>query len=1011
MDADKRFIKLCKILEKQAWQPITRLEGLEAVKCGFKKNNTPPADGWKPFSFLQGKDQHFWLRTKFATPKARENCRLVLQVYIGDAKGWDVSNPQGLLYLNGQMVQGLDINHTEVFLEPDREYDLYLYLYTSTLSRPFEVFMDLGYLDTEIEGLYYDLQTPLEAMQIQNQNVTEHKDILSCLTQAADLLDMRQVYSPEYKAGIRRAREFMEKAFYQKLCSPEGKPVVHCIGHTHIDVEWLWARNQTREKIQRSFATAKALMDDYPEYRFTLTQPELYRYLKEEAPEKYAELKQLVAQGRWEPEGSMWVECDCNVTGGESLIRQILHGKKFFREEFGVDSKILFLPDVFGYSAALPQILKKSGIDYFVTSKISWNDTNTMPNDTFCWQGIDGTDILTYFITTGTATPNHEMRRFGGYIGMNTPSHILGTWDRYKQKQHCKHTLTTFGYGDGGGGPTRRMLELRRRMDRGIPGIPVTKSDFLLPFLQTVEKEFTENCRKLRSTPRWKGELYLEFHRGTYTSVAKNKKNNRKSELALQKSEALSYTDLFHGGSYDAEGIYHSWRKVLHNQFHDILPGSSIREVYDGTDADYAQISAFCGDVISSKLAAIAGKLNTKGGLLVYNPLGFARGGHICVNGETVALPQPIPGFGWAVVDAFDTENSVTVSGLAAENAHYRMTLDKAGRIISLFDKDANREVFAEGQKGNELQVFDDRPFDYDVWEMSEYYKSNMYVLDVPAVITPITDGCRSGFRVERTYYDSRICQNIWLYNDSRRIDFDTELDWHEKDQILKTAFPLDIFTDKATYEIQFGHVSRPTHTNTGWDQAKFEVCAHKWADLSENGYGVALLNDCKYGFSTEGSTLKLTMLKCSPHPDPNPDNTYADQGKHTFSYALLPHVGTLYDANVIREAYSFNQPFETLPIAAQAGILPESYSLVSCDDANVVVETAKKAEASDDLVVRLYETFCSRGSATLQVAEGFREVWLCDMLENELEKLAFSNNCVTIPLKHFEIVTLKFKL
>lgn len=1010
MDADKRFIKLCKDLEKQAWQTYGMLTGLEYTPCGYKQDNTPPTEGWKPLERLVGKDQHFWVRTKFTTPAAKESCRVLLKLYTDIKRGWDAANPQGILYLNGKMVQGVDIYHTEAFLEPDTDYQLHLYLYSGYENLSFDLLLELGYLDMDVEGLYYDIQTPLEAMQVLNGNTSEYKQIYAALTQAADLLDLRRVHSRQYKDSVLAARRFLEEEFFQKVCTLDRKPTVHCIGHTHIDVEWKWARNQTREKMQRSFSTAKALMDDYPEYRFTLTQPELYRYLKEEAPEKYEELKALVAQGRWEPEGAMWVECDCNVTGGESFIRQILQGKKFFREEFGAENKILFLPDVFGYSAALPQILKKSGLDYFVTSKISWNDTNTMPYDTFYWQGIDGSDILTYFITTGDAVKNHEMRRMGTYVGLHHPTQILGTWDRYKQKEYNTHTITTFGYGDGGGGPSRRMLEMQRRMDRGLPGIPVTKSDFLLPFLQTVEAEFTENCKKLKKTPRWVGELYLEFHRGTYTSVAKNKKGNRKSELALQKTEALSYTDLLHGGSYDAQGIYHAWRKVLHNQFHDILPGSSIKEVYDGTDVDYARISAFCADTVSQKLAALAGKVQTKGGLLVYNPLGFARGGHICLDGKTVALKQAIPGFGWAVVDAFDAENCVAVNGLTAENAHYRMTLDEAGRIVSLFDKDAGREVFLAGQKGNELQVFDDRPFNYDVWEMSEYYKSNMYVLDSPATITPISDGCRSGFRVERQYYDSRICQNIWLYSDSRRIDFDTDIDWHEKDQILKTAFPLDIFTDKATYEIQFGHVSRPTHSNTSWEQAKFEVCAHKWADLSENGYGVSLLNDCKYGFSTEGSTLKLTMLKCSAHPDPNPGRDYADQGKHTFSYALLPHIGTIYEAEVVREAYGFNQPLEVLPVAAQEGVLPECYSLVSCDTPNVILETVKKAEDSEDMIVRLYEAHCSRGKATVQVAEGFREAWLCDMMENELEKLDFANNCVTIPVKHFEIVTLKFK-
>jgi len=1006
----KRIEKICKLLKNYSVIPMEKLEGLEVVECGYKQDNTPPETGWAPLEFLVGKDKHFWLRTSFRTPKTIEpGRRYLLNIVSNGVKGWDASNPQGLLYLNGKMVQGLDINHTEAFLEPDREYMLHLYMYTAELARPFELTLQLCMLDMETEGLYYDLQVPFEALGVYNENTTEYKDTRSALEQAVNLLDLRQPHSTAYKASVLAARAFMAEEFYEKLCSTEGKPVMHCIGHTHIDVEWRWARNQTREKIQRSFSTAKALMDDYPEYPFTLSQPELYRYLKEEAPEKYQELKELVRQGRWEPEGSMWVECDCNVTSGESMIRQILQGKRFFKEEFGVDNRILFLPDVFGYSAAMPQILKKSGIDYFVTSKISWNDTNTMPNDTFRWQGIDGTDILTYFITTWKALPNHEARRYGTYVGHIDASHALGGWDRYKQKEYNKHILNTFGYGDGGGGPSRVMLEKQRRLSKGLPGIPVTKMDFLLPFMQTVEKNFNESCAKLRKTPKWVGELYLEFHRGTYTSMAKNKLGNRKSELALQKAEALSYADLYTGGSYDAPGLYGAWRKVLHNQFHDILPGSSIKEVYDGTDMDYAQIGAFCRDTIDGKLQALAQRVDTKGGLLVYNSLGFARGGNILVDGQTVELTQDIPAYGWAVLPAPKAENAVTVDGLTAENRYYRITLDEAGRIVSLFDKEAGREVILAGQRGNELQVFEDHPYEYDVWELSEYYKSVKYTLDAPAQITPITDGSRSGFRVSKTYCDSVITQNIWLYSDSRRIDFENEIDWHEKDQILKVSFPVDVFADRAAYEVQFGHVYRPTHSNTSWDQAKFEVCAHKWVDISENGYGVALLNDCKYGFNAEGSTLKLTMLKCSVHPDPNPEKAYADQGIHRFSYSLLPHSGSLYDAGVIREAYSFNQPLEVLPVQAHDGTLPQQFSLVSCDAPNVIVETVKKAETGEDMIVRLYESHCRRCDARITVAAGFKKAYICDMMENELEELAFEGNSVTIPVKNFEIVTLKF--
>jgi len=991
----------CNHLLEWSVQPVEALTDLEVAESGYKKGHTPPAEGWTKLSYLQGRDRHFWIRTKVQTPPPQEGKQYLLRFTTG-IRGWDSINPQGLLYLNGHMTQGLDTNHTEAFVDGSTSYEVVIYFYTGIVSAPFPFQVELVSRDTEADALYYDILTPLEALDFLNENTTEYRQILTALEQAVNLVDTRAPHSAVFFESIRTAREYLETEFYNNICTTEGKPVVHCIGHTHIDVEWKWARQQTREKMQRSFSTANALMEKYPEYLFTLSQPELYRYLKEEAPEKYEELKRWVEENRWEPEGSMWVECDCNLVSGESFVRQLLQGKQFFRNEFGRENKTLFLPDVFGYSAALPQILKKSGVDYFVTSKISWNDTNTLPVDTFLWEGIDGTDIFTSFITARGAGKNHEYGRISTYVGKINASFAIGAWDRFQQKDYSDHVLLTFGYGDGGGGPTREDLEKQRRLSRGIPGVPVTKMDFLLPYLRTTEQAFYENCSKLGRIPKWIGELYLEFHRGTYTSMAKNKRGNRKSEFLLQKGEALSYTDLFLGGSYDQTGINQAWRKVLHDQFHDILPGSSILEVYEGTDKDYAAIGTYCNDLIQRKLSAIAPRLNTQGGTLVYNALGFPRNGTVSINGQTCELTEPIPAFGWRVVSPFQPDCAVTLNGLTAENPYYILQLDETGRIVSLFDKTAGREVFSA--PGNEFQAFEDFPYRYDNWEISDYYKSKQYVLDAPASIKAVHDGSRAGFRIEKVYMDSIIVQHIWLYSRSRRVDFDTDIQWHQQHQILKIAFPLDVHTDSAAYEIQFGHVKRPTHRNTSWDAARFEVCAHKWVDLSENGYGVALLNDCKYGYSTEGSVLNLTALKAGT--DPNPQ---ADQGEHRFSYSLLPHTGSLQDAGVIREAYSFNQPLEALQAPAASGSLPETFTLVSCDKENVILETIKKAENSDDMILRLYETFNSRCTAAITVAPGFTRACLCDLMENELEQLPFDGRSLTLPVKNFELITIKF--
>ena len=982
------------------------LEGVEYVKCGYKTDNSFPESGWQPFTAdtkMTGRDAHYWLRASFKTPPKKENTSYYIKCTTGFEGEWDGTNPQGIIYLNGEMVQGVDTNHTEIYLEPDTEYTMYNYFYLGLIKNNVPLHMAMYELDEKSEQLYYDIRVPYDVFMMHRQNEDAHEIIIPVLEQTCNLIDFRKPFSDEYKASVSRAVDFIEEEFYKKICTEEGKPIVDCIAHTHIDIEWLWARAQTREKIQRSFTNALALMKKYPEYKFMLSQPELYRYLKEEAPEKYEELKQLVKEGRWEPEGAMYVEADCNLISGESLVRQIYQGKRFFKDEFGVDNKILFLPDVFGYSAAIPQILKKSGIRHFVTSKISWNETNTMPVDCFMWEGLDGTEIFTNFITAQNYK-GIDPDRYTTYVGHLTPSEIKGTWNKFIEKQYSHRALSTYGFGDGGGGPTKEMLENQRRLSKGIPGMPVTKLPTLIEHLDKKREEFDESCKKLKRTPKWVGELYLELHRGTYTSMAKNKRGNRKSEQALGKAEGLSYIGLMLGSEYDAKGLYNNWNRVLHNQFHDIIPGSSIKDVYDGTDVDYKEIAEYTDGVINEKIGVIAKNITTDGGLLVYNPSGFERSGIATVGGKTVELTEAIPAFGWKVVNKFNDECRVAVNGLTAENKFYKMTLDNAGRIAELFDKSANRQVFKSGEYGNEFQAFEDFPRLYDNWEITDYYKQKKWVLDDEAQITPVTDGSRAGFRVVKKYLDSEIIQNIWLYSDTDSIDFDTDIDWHERNQVLKVAFPVDVHANTATYETQFGHIERPTHGNTSWDQAKFEVCAHKWVTVAENGYGVGLLNDCKYGFNTEGSTMKLTVLKCSQYP-----NEEADQGAHKLTYSIMAYEGDFREAGVINEAYALNQPFTVAQVCANKGALADEFSLVSCDRANVIVETVKKAEDDDGMIVRMYDAFNRRANATVTVAEGFKKAYLCDLMENEIEQLELSDNKVTVPVSNFEIITLKF--
>ena len=1007
MSYEKEKVKITfERLKEYAWRHVENVTEMEYVKSeAYKNGNTPPMGGWEVFPVdtrIGGADMHYWFRSKFKTPEADKDCYFVLQCTTGREGLWNGSNPQCLMYLNGEMVQGFDTNHTDTYLEPDTEYTMHNYVYIGSIEELIDHKIAIKSVNSRIEKLYHDMRVPFECCEMLEENSDDYINIMSALIGTANCIDFRNPYSKEYYDSIEKAISFIETELYEKLCSTDGKPVVNCIGHSHIDVEWLWTRFQTREKIQRTASTVTTLMKKYPEFKFMLTQPEIYQYLKEEASEKYEEVKELVKEGRWEPEGAMYVESDCNLVSGESFVRQILYGKRFFKDEFDVESNILFHPDVFGYSGALPQILKKSGIDYFATSKISLNDTNTFPNDTFIWKGIDGTEIFTHLVTSQEYT--HEPTRRTVYGGMLEPKWIKGNWNRYQQKEYCKSTMMTFGWGDGGGGPTGEMLENAKRLEKGIPGMPVVKIKFMREILEDIKKQFEEGCRKNHYVPKWEGEMYLEFHRGTYTSVARNKKNNRKSELMMQNIEALSCIDEMFGGEYDKAGIDKNWKLVLHNQFHDIIPGSSIKEVYELSDIDYANIKDYCEGEIKKKIEMLAGNVKADSGILVYNPLGFERRGNICINGKTVETNEKIPAFGWKVLSNFDAQSEVKISGLTAENKFYIMTLDNAGRVIRLFDKSAEREVIVSGKVGNEMQVFEDMPRVYDNWEINDYYVHKQWIVDEPCEIKPITDGTRGGFEVKRKYMNSEIVQHIWLYTKSRRIDFENSIDWHENEQLLKFAFPLDVHFNSATYEIQYGNVTRPAHQNTSWDKAKFEVFGHKWVDVSENGYGVALLNDCKYGHNIDGDTLKITAIKCGRWP-----NDKDDREKHTFTYSLLPHMGDLYSSGVINEAYCLNQPLISADVSGGCGTLENEFSFVSCDKPNVIIETVKKAEDENGVIVRMYDAFDSRTKAEITVADGFKKAYLCDLMENNIKELEFDGNIVKIPVSNFEIVTLRF--
>ena len=888
-------------------------------------------------------------------------------------------------------------------------YDVYLYAYTgrmviagssraaSPVAIPavFSVGLRAGLrrVHTNIEQLWYDIKIPLDTLAFLDHNGREYAQTLEHLYRAVSMLDLFEVGSEAFWRSVQRAQNYMTETFYGRYCHEQPSTVL-CVGHTHIDCAWLWTLQQTREKVQRSFSTVVELMKRYPEYKFTSSQPLLYRKLKEEAPTIYAKVKRLIKEGRWECEGAMWVEADCNLSSGESLVRQIVYGKRFFKEEFGKDNRILWLPDVFGYSAALPQILKKSGVDWFVTSKIAWNDTNTMPYETFRWQGIDGTEINSYFLTAKNITEPNMRITYGGEA---TPNMIAGTYDRYTQKELTDEVMIPYGYSDGGGGPTAEYLEMIRRESKGIPGMPNAKTGFLGGFFDRLEKRIED-----QKIPQWRGELYLEFHRGTYTSVCKNKRYNRYSEFLYSNAELMGVIGkLMLNTPFPKTELRRGWEMILTNQFHDIIPGSSIPEVYEQSDKDYAEIARIGERIVASIQQSVARSLDQKHAYVVFNPHSFEGDGCVRLNGKA-ALVKHIPAKGYACTADFVCENHVRVENGAVETDVFTVRFDEHWQMISLYDKVHGREVLRQGEIGNEIRIYPDYPDAYDAWEWQEYSLDHYQSLTALDRVQTVEDGARKGIRIVRPYRSSTLTQTMWFYDSVFRIEFETVADWHEQHLMVKAAFPVNVNSGKASYEIQFGTVERPTHKNTSWEQAKFEVCAHKYADLSDGGYGIALINDCKYGYDIHDGVMQLSLLRSPTHPNA------VDRGEIAFTYAICPHTGTLVQSDVAKQAYLLNYPMTVLPTVGNADVLPVSYSLVSVDCDHVLCETVKEAEESDALILRLYEYKNMSGKIKITFGFDVKQVFVCDLLENDLTELDINGRSISVDVKNFEILTLK---
>jgi alpha-mannosidase len=994
--------------------------------------------------FWSGRDRYLWLHTEFEVPGEWKG-KDVLGVFdfglTGDGHN---SGFESLLFIDGFPYQGVDGNHREVFFKAPAgkkqafDFRLWSGLEGGGPRRVMDHQIKAAFfctLETSVDELYYLLQNMILTVNELPENDPAKSRLRNILVEGYRLIDFTNPGSGGFTASAGKALDYYRRNL--KALNRQKDVSVSFIGHTHIDLSWLWRYWHTREKGERSFSTVLRLMERYPEYIFLQTQAQLYESVKEDYPDLFKAIAKRVAQGRWEASGSMWVEADCNIPSGESLVRQILYGKGFFKKEFGADNTFLWLPDVFGYNWALPQILKKSGIDTFITTKISWSEINRMPHDTFIWTGMDGSEVLTHFITT----PDTGNAWFYTYNGRILPRTVKGIWDSYRDKEMNQDLLFSYGFGDGGGGVTRDMLENIRALSK-LPGLPLLKTERVDSYLKRLHRKISGrgaggNAKYSRLLHNFDRELYLEYHRGTYTSQAYTKKMNRRLELLYRDAEILQSlgalkTKKWDGGAW--EKLREGWKLILKAQFHDIIPGSSIAEVYEDTGRDHQAAMELGKAVLAGGLEGLARKdgdtvtlINTalwKRCGLAALPLPGKGKVPVCDGGVPLTqvssfereeklyawLGEAAP-LGTKAVRYENAGNTAELPRLKAgkpgvftlrkngiDTPFYKLKWDALGRLTSLYDKQAKRETLSA--PGNELQIFEDRPKSNDAWEIEAAIDLKREVIGkLVSLKVEETGPLFARIRFVWTYNKSKISQDMILYTVHKRIDFKTEADWQERSKLLKVSFPVNIRSVSARYEIQYGSLERNTTRSTSWDEAQFEVVGHQWADYSEKGFGVALMNDSKYGYDIKEGVMRLSLLKSAEYPD-----TEADRGLQRFTYSIYVHSEPWYASDLIPLAWDLNAPLITVPGKAEFG------DLVKISSGGAALDAIKKSEDGNDIILRVHENHGGRSPLKIEFTapvSGWAEANLMEEAPGPFRK----QQIIKRELKPFEIVTFRIKL
>ncbi|MCK5128689.1 MAG: alpha-mannosidase [Clostridiales bacterium] len=1006
---------------KLMFEPVITLEALRyntkqhlrQVPTGVDWQTIKKGEKWgAPYESM-------WLKSRFSIPEEYTDRKLVLCSDIGayECLIFLDGEPSGLFNKDGKILGG---NHSIGLItqkaESGRTYDLAIECYSGTPCLGYNPYHNYGKKEVskdkfirtyqslivcaireDVAEFLFDLRTLNQLLAALDESSCRRGEVLVALMDAYKEVCQFPVDVDEsqWRSQMHLAHRAIKNALSMKNGTSSGK--VGLIGHAHMDTAWLWTVEETKRKCARTYSNALSLMDWYPEYTFIQSSALHSAWMRDYYPSIFENMKARIAEGRYEPNGAVWVECDCNITGGESMVRQFLWGQNFTMKEFGYKSDSFWLPDTFGYNSAIPQIMKGVGAKYFLTTKMEWNESNKFPYESFVWKGMDGTSVLVH------------LNRTNVWPDVKT---VIKNYKELPDKHVSPSKLVSYGYGDGGGGPQYQMLEMSRRI-KDLNGCP--------PSLHTTVSQFMQELEEVQEDlPVWCGELYLEVHRGTLTMMHDIKRSNRKAEMILREYEALAVLSEINNNIVDYKNLNGWWSILLKNQFHDILPGTSIPEVHDLAIRENYRLIDEVTKQVKELLSSFAKDDNS---VTLFNSLSWTRQGQVTLDIEghlkNVLTQRIIDIKGNDVLSAkvkilplgiTSYERYETVSERKSLFKYNENTLEtpyaiirflEDGSIASFVDRSTGRELKRLG--GAPLNTFyfsEDVPYTYDNWDID---------VDIDMKLLPhmhllsrkvVSEGPLQ-IRIENEYkigQNSKLRQHMICYSDTQRIDFETEIDWKERHCLLKVGFNVNILSSSLKSEMQFGYIDRPTHDNTSWDAAKYEVCNHKWSDLSENRYGIAILNDCKYGISCKDSDIRLTLHKGGCRPDPR-----GDEGIHYLTYSLLPHKGSFDAEKVVRPSYELN--IKPTVICGRTNI---NESLLSIDVSNVIIESIKPSENGKGYIVRMYECECSAvPSCKITFNRTPAEVLVTDLLEEPLENLEIIDNTVETIFRPFEIKTL----